>query len=129
MTTILCPNKGSFSYQLSFSRSLTTSLHDDRRGQLERVQADQFRQAFECAREYLLVGASTPADRHRGRSRRAASVNNAPGDFVEVRKPHEDDESFGCADFRPIDLQHIMAGNKGDDRCVIAMRERDASAV
>ena len=48
------------------------------------------------------------------------------GDFIEVRKAHEDDEGFGRADLRPIDLQHIMAGDESDDRGVVAMRERNA---
>src|SRR5207237_8421532 len=52
--------------------------------------------------------------------------NDARRDVIELRKAHEEHERFGDADFVPVDLRNIMAGDEGDDGCVIAMRERHA---
>ena len=76
---------------------------------------------------HLLIRARAPAHGHRGRVRRrgrAAMIRAR--DFIELRKAHEDDERFGRADFGPVDLRDVMASDEGDDRGVIAMRERNA---
>jgi hypothetical protein len=89
--------------------------NDDGGGWLERALVNQARERFERACDHFLIRARAPAHGHGGRGGGTSACNDVAGDFIELRKSHEDDERFGGADLRPIDLPYIVAGDEGDD--------------
>ena len=48
------------------------------------------------------------------------------GDLGEGGQAHEDHQRLGVADLGPIDAVDLVAGDEGDHRGVLAMRERHA---
>ena len=126
VTTMRRPNSGSRSNQSSFSRSRTTSPTMMVAGGFMPCSAMRPGSVASVPQRVSWSGRVAQRTAMAGVSAARPRAISSRGDLGEGGEAHEDHQCFGVAHLAPVDRSHRVAGDEGDRRGVLAMRERHA---